>query len=163
MKSTTIQLPVMLSNYIAVQEFLHSNTAIRKGINNTFATLNELQNAENLCKAILDPVREKFKAKINISSGYRSPELNRAIGSNTNSQHCKGEAVDIDDFSENFLSLKETFYFIRENLEFDQLIWEFGNNENPAWVHVSYKKIGNRKQVLKSKKLDGHTVYEPFK
>ena len=94
--------------------------------------------------SIFEPLREYVECPIYISSFYRSPELNTAIGGSKNSQHCKGEAIDLDDVYSKVKN-KVFFDYIKENLDFDQLIWEFGDDENPAWVHVSYKEKGNRK------------------
>ena len=106
-----------------------------------------------------------FRCPIHISSGYRSAELNKCIGGSSTSQHCNGEAIDIDmDGSPNGVTNKMVFDYIKDNLEFDQLIWEFGTSENPDWVHVSYESTGKqRKQILKAVKANGKTTYEPYK
>jgi hypothetical protein len=110
---------------------------------------------------IFQPIRDHFGKPIFVSSAYRSEKLNKAIGGSANSQHCRGEALDIDNDSTNDPTNKEIFDFIRENLEFDQLINEFPDiNGNPSWVHVSVKKNGqNRGQVLKAVKENGRTKY----
>ena len=97
-----------------------------------------------------------------MSSGYRSPELNKAIGGSKTSQHCKGEAIDIDNDAREYPSNADIFWYIYDHLEFDQMIWEFGDDKNPSWVHVSYKSEGNRKQVLRASKSKGRTVYTNF-
>jgi D-alanyl-D-alanine dipeptidase len=97
-----------------------------------------------------------MKCPIKISSGYRSPELNKLIGGAKASQHNVGEAVDIDLDGKN----GELFSYIVNNLDFDQIIWEFGDDTNPDWVHVSYKSTGNRKQLLKAVKASGKTQYQ---
>jgi hypothetical protein len=97
---------------------------------------------------------------IHISSGYRSKELNDAIGGSQTSQHSKGQAIDIDmDGSSNGVSNADVYNFIKDNLEFDQLIWEFGTDKNPDWVHVSYVNGPNRKQKLKAVRTNGKTSY----
>ena len=107
---------------------------------------NDTQKAalEALVKNVLDPARETFGSTIKVTSGFRSPEVNKAINGATNSQHLKGEAADIT-CSDNAKLLS----IIRQNLPFDQLIWEKGNDIQPAWVHVSFKPTGNRKEVLR--------------
>ena len=97
---------------------------------------------------------------IHISSGYRSKGLNDAVGGSLTSQHCKGEAIDIDmDGSSNGVTNKMVYDYIKDNLVFDQLIWEFGTDKNPDWVHVSYSKTKNKKQKLKAIKSNGKTSY----
>ena len=134
-----------ISNHISLKEATRSNTAQRLGI-------------DNFPNKIFEPLREYVECPIYISSFYRSPELNTAIGGSKNSQHCKGEAIDLDDVYSKVKN-KVFFDYIKENLDFDQLIWEFGDDENPAWVHVSYKEKGNRNRILKAIKLKGKTQY----
>jgi hypothetical protein len=98
-----------------------------------------------------------------ISSGYRSKELNTAIGGSLTSQHCQGEAIDIDMDGAGTISNADVFNYIKDELNFDQLIWEFGDLKNPDWVHVSYESTGKqRKQILKAVKVGGKTLYKPF-
>jgi hypothetical protein len=109
---------------------------------------------------------------IRLSSGYRSEALNKAIGGAgkvvngkyvASSQHCKGEAIDID-MDGTSITNKQVFDFIKDNLNFDQLIWEFGTSTNPDWVHVSYDSEGKqRKQILKAVKQGSSTSYVPYK
>ena len=110
------------------------------------------------CKCVFEPIREHFNQPIYISSFYRSPELNTAIGGSKNSQHCKGEALDIDDVF-GTVTNADIFNYIKERLDFDQLIWEFGDDQNPAWVHVSYRLGNNRRRILKAYKSQGKTAY----
>ena len=122
-------------------------TATRKGINNTPGA-GDIKNLENLCYEILEPLRAKFDKPITITSGYRSEALCEAIGSKSTSQHCKGMASDIEIAGISNLQLA---YWLQNNVDFDQLILEFYNPDDPAggWVHVSYNEKGsNRKQVL---------------
>ena len=134
-----------ISKYITYQEAVTSQTAIRKGIDNT-PNSNALINMQLLGIRVFDVVREHFKKPIRVSSFYRSLLLNNAVGGSRTSQHVTGEAIDIQ-ATKGFTN-SQIFHYIKDNLEFDQLIWEYGTKENPAWVHVSYKKSGNRKQVL---------------
>ncbi len=99
---------------------------------------------------------------IYVSSGYRSDALNKAIGGSRKSQHSKGEALDLDNDNKNVAaSNTEIFNYIKDNLDFDQLIWEFGTDENPDWVHVSYLSIDeNRKRCLRAYKENGKTKYK---
>jgi hypothetical protein len=110
---------------------------------------------------VFEKIREHFGVPIHISSGYRSKELNKAVGGSATSQHCSGEAIDIDmDGSANGVTNAQVFNFIKDNIEFDQLIWEFGSDTNPDWVHVSYESTGKqRKQILKAVKSSGKTAY----
>ena len=134
-----------ISKYITYQEAVTSQTAIRKGIDNT-PNSNALINMQLLGIRVFDIVREHFKKPIRVSSFYRSLLLNNAVGGSRTSQHVTGEAIDIQ-ATKGFTNA-QIFNFIKDNLEFDQLIWEYGTKENPAWVHVSYRKSGNRKQIL---------------
>lgn len=143
-------------------EMIRSETAKRKGISNT-PKPEHLDNMILLAKRIFEPIRNYFKTAIFISSGYRSEALNRAIKGSRSSQHSKGQAIDIDMDGSGTISNREVFYYIKENLEFDQLIWEFGDNYNPDWVHVSYAEGKNRKEVLVAYKMLGMTRYKPYK
>jgi hypothetical protein len=126
-------------------------------------TPEHIENFKLLAEKIFEPIREHFKVPIHISSGYRSKELNAKIGGSATSQHCKGEAIDIDmDGSPNGVTNKMVFDYIKDNLPFDQLIYEFGDSNNPDWVHVSYSRNAKRGQVLKAFKLNGATKYFPY-
>jgi hypothetical protein len=124
-----------------------------------------IANFKLLAENIFEPIRKHFGKPIFISSGYRSAELNKAIGGAASSQHCSGEAIDIDmDGHAGGVTNKMVFDFIKENLNFDQLIWEFGTDANPDWVHVSYESTGKqRKQILKAVRKGGATSYVPYK
>ena len=131
-----------------------SSTAKRKGVSNE-PTPEHIENMKVLAEKIFEPIRRHFNTSIFISSGYRSEALNKATpGASKTSQHSKGEAMDIDmDGSGSKVSNADIFYWIKDNLNFDSLIWEFGNETNPSWVHVSYNTKGNqRMQVLKATK-----------
>lgn len=146
-----------ISDHISMKEALRSNTAQRLGINN-MPDNETLVTMQITAQHIFEPLRNHFNEPIYISSFYRSPELNKAIGGSTNSQHCKGEAIDIDDVYSK-ASNADFFNYIKDKLEFDQLIWEFGDDENPAWVHVSYNLGKNRMRILKAIKENGRTKY----
>ncbi len=154
---------MQLSEHLNLAEVTRSETAKRKGISN-MPTPEHLENFKNLAINIFEPIRKHFGKPIHISSGYRSKELNTAIGGSLTSQHCSGEAIDIDmDGSANGITNKQVFDYIKQHLNFDQLIWEFGTSANPDWVHVSYKTNGKqRKQVLKAVKQGGKTSYVPY-
>jgi hypothetical protein len=152
-----------LSKHLELAEVIRSSTAKRLGIKNE-PTAEHLANLKLLAENIFEPIREHFGRPIFISSGYRSAALNKATpGASTTSQHSKGEAIDIDmDGTE--ISNKQVFEFIKNNLVWDQLIWEFGNKDNPDWVHVSYSATGKqRKQILSATKVNGKTIYTNLK
>lgn len=149
-----------ISKHLSLAEVIRSETAKRIGISN-MPTPEHIENFKILAENVFEKVREHFKVPIHISSGYRSLELNRAIkGSSKTSQHMKGEAIDIDmDGSSDGVTNADIYNFIKDNLEYDQLIWEFGTDNNPDWVHVSYSKNKNKKQRLKAVKINGKTSY----
>lgn len=152
-----------LSKNFWLSEFTISSSAKRLGIKNT-PTEEHIANMKLLCEEILEPIREHFDHPIFISSGYRSKELNaKTKGASKTSQHSTGEAVDIDmDGSE--VTNAEIFNYIKDNLPFDQLIWEHGTKQNPDWVHVSYESQGlPRKEILRAYKIKGETAYKTFK
>jgi len=153
---------MQLSKNLALSEVTRSETAKRKGISN-MPTPEHIENFKKLAEKVFQPIREHFGVPIHISSGYRSKELNTAIGGSLSSQHCQGEAIDID-MDGTTITNKQIFDFIKNNLNFDQLIWEFGTDKNPDWVHVSYESTGKqRKQILVAKRVGGKTTYVPYK
>jgi len=153
---------MQLSKNLALAEVTRSETAKRKGISN-MPTPEHLENFKKLAENVFQPIREHFGVPIHISSGYRSAALNKAVGGSASSQHCTGEAIDID-MDGTSITNAQIFNFIKDNLEFDQLIAEFPVNSNPAWVHVSYESSGKqRKQILVAKKVGGATKYIPYK
>jgi hypothetical protein len=148
-----------ISTHLNLAEVTRSDSAKRHGIDNT-PTAEHLENFKLLAEKVFEPIRLHFKEPIFISSGYRSKALNDFIGGSASSQHCKGQAIDIDmDGSKNGVTNKMVFDFIVSRLDFDQLIWEFGTDANPDWVHVSFMKSGNRKQKLKAIRTNGKTTY----
>jgi hypothetical protein len=150
-----------LSEHFALAEFTRSESAKRHGVSNE-PTPEHLENIKVLCEKVLEPIRTKF-GPLNISSGYRSKVLNHYIGGALTSQHCEGKAADIDQDDMGSVSNTEIFNYIKDNLDFDQMIWEFGDNNKPDWVHVSYNGAKNRKQILRALKVNGKTVYAPYK
>tara|TARA_A100001391_G_scaffold15352_3_gene8690 strand:- start:5870 stop:6334 length:465 start_codon:yes stop_codon:yes gene_type:complete len=148
----------MISKHISEKEATKSVTALRLGIDNT-PNGDAIANMKELANKVFQPLREWVGGPIKINSMYRSSALNEAIGGSTRSQHCKGQAMDIDDIYGHKTN-KEMFAWIKENLDFDQMIWEFGNEDNPDWVHVSYvSEDKNRNKILKAVRDDGKTKY----
>jgi len=148
-----------LSKNLSLAEFTRSSTAKRRGIDNN-PDGDHLEAAKQLAENIFQPIREHFGKAIFISSGYRSDALNKAIGGSTTSQHSKGEAIDIDMDGHPGPSNTDVFEYIKDNLPFDQLIWEFGDDKKPDWVHVSYKANGpQRGQILRAKRNSARTTY----
>ena len=149
-----------LTENFSLNELTKSQTAERKGIDNTPSTEHQ-ENLKSLCEMILQPIRDHFGQVVSVSSGYRSPELCVAIGSSTQRQHAKGEASDFEIFG---VSNKELADYIDQNLDYDQLILEYWKGEdepNSGWVHCSYTNGNNRKQYLRAYKENGSTKYEP--
>ena len=145
-----------LSKHLSLVEVTKSNTATRLGIDNS-PTEEHLANLKVVAEKVFEPIREHFGVPIGISSGYRSKKLNTAVKGSSSSEHCKGMALDIDADIFGGITNKEIFTYIRENLEFTQLIWEFGNDNEPNWVHVSYNPSNLKKQVLKAVKGGRYT------
>ena len=151
-----------LSRNLSLKEVTKSNTAERHGIDNQ-PNEEQLKNLISLAENVFQPCRDYFGRAIYISSGLRSKELNTKIGGSSSSQHCKGEALDLDCDIFGGITNGELFDFIRAKIDFDQLIWEFGDSKNPNWVHVSRKiKGNNRNQILKAQKIAGKTVYSIY-
>ena len=138
-----------LSKNLSLSECLVSQTAKRLGLSNE-PTQEHLDNLQLIATNIFQPLREGLNKPIYVSSGYRSEELNEAIkGSSKTSQHMKGQALDLDADVYGGVTNAEIFYFIRDNLDFDQLIWEYGTKDTPNWVHVSFRKGNNRGSVFR--------------
>ena len=152
-----------LSEHLDLSEVTRSESAKRKGISN-MPTESHIANFKLLAENVFEPIRKHFRCPIIISSGYRSKELNAAIGGSLTSQHCQGEAIDIDmDGTPNGVTNRMVFDYIKDNLVFDQLIYEFGDANNPDWVHVSYESTGTqRKQILRATRSNGKTVYSKY-
>ncbi len=152
---------MQLSKHLSLAEVTRSETAKRNGISN-MPTEEHVKNFKLLAEKIFEPIREHFKVPIHISSGYRSKALNTAIKGSLSSQHCSGEAIDID-MDGTDITNAQIFHYIKDNLNFDQIIWEFGTDKNPDWVHVSFSASKpQRKQMLVAKKVNGKTTYTPY-
>ena len=152
-----------LSKNLSLAEVTKSNTASRLGIDNTPDDWT-IENLRAIAGDVFQPLRDAFGTPIYVSSGYRSEELNRAIGGSVRSQHVQGRALDLDADVFGVCTNAEIFRFILNNLTFDQLIWEFGDQDNPDWVHVSYVRDGlNRGRCLKAcRDEEGKVYYEPI-
>ena len=149
----------MISKHISEKEGVYSITATRRGIDN-IPNSDELNNMRLLAEEVFEPLRVYVGGPIKINSFFRCPELNTAIGGSGKSQHCKGQAMDIDDTFGKMINA-DMYHWIKENLEFDQMIWEFGDDENPDWVHVSYvSESENRNRCLRALRKNGKTHYE---
>tara|TARA_Y100001938_G_C7886756_1_gene327804 strand:+ start:153 stop:635 length:483 start_codon:yes stop_codon:yes gene_type:complete len=149
-----------LSKNLSLAEVTKSTTAKRLGIDNTPDDEWIIENLRAIADVIFQPLRDSFKCPIFVSSGYRSPDLNVAIGGSKRSQHMEGRALDLDADVYGGCTNSQIFNWIRENVEFDQMVWEFGDGDNPDWVHVSYVRDGvNRKRCLKALRDDRGKVY----
>ena len=138
-----------LSKHVSYKEGVYSTTALRLGLKNDPSD-DHLVNMMNISEKVFEPLRTHVGGPIKINSFYRGPELNKAIGGSSKSQHCHGQAIDIDDTYGN-ASNAEMYNWIKANLDYDQMIWEFGTDENPDWVHVSYVSPDkNRKRCLQA-------------
>ena len=148
----------MISEHISYKEGVYSITATRLGIDNT-PNDEQLNNMELVAKEVFEPLREWVGGPIKVNSFFRGLGLNTAIGGAKSSQHMKGQAMDIDD-GYGHATNAEMYHWIKENLDFDQLIWEFGDDDNPNWLHVSYvSKEDNRNRCLKAYKEQGRSKY----
>jgi zinc D-Ala-D-Ala carboxypeptidase len=148
-----------ISKHISYREGVKSNTATRLGIDNTPGDY-ELGNMQLIAEKVFEPLRAWVGGPVKINSFYRNKELNMAIGGSQRSQHCEGRAIDLDDTFAHKTN-KEMHDWIRDNLNFDQLIYEFGDDNNPDWVHVSYvSEDQNRNRCLRALKKNGRTTYE---
>jgi hypothetical protein len=151
---------MQISKHLSLAEVSRSETAKRKGINNT-PSGEHLENFKKLAENIFEPIREHFGVPIHISSGYRSKELNAAVGGSATSDHCVGSAIDIDQENSSITN-NQVFNFIKDNLKFKQLIAEFPVNGQLSWVHVAYNENNLKNQILVAKKVNGKTVYIPY-
>ena len=143
-----------ISKHISYKKAVGSNYAKQKGIKNK-PNEEQVENMKLLAEEVFEPLREWVDAPIKVNSMFRSLELNTALKGSKTSSHMKGEAMDITSMGGK--SNLEMFHYIKDNLEFDQLIWEFG--KEPKWLHVSYNKDNNRKQVLVTKKRGVYYTY----
>lgn len=147
-----------ISNYTTIEQACKSETAIRKGIDNT-PNQEQIEAMKLLCEKVYDPLCKTIGGVLPYTSFFRSVKLNKAIGGSSTSQHCKGEAIDIDCDGTNITN-KTIFELLKAEFDFDQIIKEYPDiNGNPSWVHVSWSSKANRKEILVAKKIKGKTVY----
>jgi len=157
-----------LSNHLSLKEVTYSATAIKHGINNE-PNIGQLQVLKEMASKVFEPCRKFVGAPLKVTSGFRSKELNKKIGGSLSSDHCISDhataALDLDCDVYGGKTNAELFHYIKEKLNFKQLIWEFGNEDNPSWVHVSYSINDhfNKREVLIAKRQGGRTVYEYWK
>ena len=148
-----------LSANFTLKELTDSDTARKKGLDNT-PTLQVIENLTVLAEKILQPVRDHYGKSVKVNSGYRSPEVNASVGGSKTSDHCKGQAADIEI---NGVANGDLAEWVSKNLKFTQVILEFYTQGIPdsGWVHVSYDPDNLKCQVLTAIKQDGKTVYLP--
>ncbi len=145
-----------LSDHFTLDELTRSQTAVRKNIDNTPQDI-DIERLQALCENVLEPIRIHFDNPITISSGFRAPELNTAIGGSTTSQHCIGEATDFIVHNTQLRTVWE-WIILESGIDFDQVIYEFGR-----WIHISHKKWGtNRNQIMIASKVNSATKYATF-
>jgi len=148
----------VISNHISYKEATYSRTATRLDIENK-PNEKQMQSMCLIADEVFEPLRMYVGGPIKINSFFRAPKLNKAIGGSTKSQHCHGQAIDLDD-TYGRATNAEMYNFIKEHLDFDQMIWEFGDDDNPDWVHISYVSADkNRNRCLKAYKENGKTKY----
>jgi hypothetical protein len=151
-----------LSEHLDLAEVIKSDSAKRKGISN-MPTPEHIENFKKLAVNVFEPIRKHFGVPIHISSGYRSKELNAVIGGASNSDHCFGMALDLDQQGHSSgVTNKQVFDFIKDNLKFKQLIWEGGTKQEPDWVHVSYDEKNLKKEVLLATLVKGKMQYSKY-
>ncbi len=148
-----------ISDHITYAEAIHSNTAKRKSIDNT-PSQTQVDAMKLIAEKIFEPLRKWVGGPIKVNSFFRSVTLNETIGGVASSQHCKGQAIDIDDVY-GYKSNAEMYKWVQENLDYDQMIWEFGTDTQPNWIHISYvSKEENRNKCLKAYKEHSRTKYK---
>lgn len=145
-----------ISEHISYAEAVKSNTAIKFGIDNTpdKATIERMK---HVAVQVFEPLRNHFGIPIGVTSFYRSPALNKKIGGSSTSEHVYGSAIDIDADVYGMITNRDIFEYIKKNLTFNQLIWEFGTDNEPDWVHVSRKQSGNKNQILQAYRVKDWT------
>ena len=148
----------MISKHVSDKEGVYSATALRRGLDNT-PNAEQLECMKEIAEKLFEPLRKWVGGPIKINSFFRGLPLNTAIGGSKSSQHMKGQAMDIDDTFDHVTNA-DMYNYIKNNLDFDQLIWEFGDDDNPNWLHVSYvSKEDNRNRCLRAYKSNNKTVY----
>ena len=149
-----------ISEHISWTEAIRSKTAKKHEIEN-IPNQSQIVNMKSIAKNVFEPLRTWANEPIRINSFFRSPELCIKIKSKPTSQHTKGQALDIDAMGQK--TNGELFEYIKDNLNFDQLIWEHGDSENPDWIHISYvDKLNNRNRILRAVKKGNKTTYEYY-
>lgn len=152
-----------LTKNFTLEELSNSSTAKRLGIDN-IPNNEQVENLRLLCEKVLQPIREKYGKPIIISSGFRCEKLNKAIGGSPTSEHRYGMAADFHSLSDTLSDNKALWDLIRTmNLNFGQLIYEYGSDSGPDWIHISYNEKNNRKQILRCKKVNGKASYSTMK
>ena len=147
-----------ISKHISYKEGTYSQTALRRGLDNT-PNEEQLKCMKEVAENLFEPLREWVGGPIKINSFFRGEPVNTAIGGSRKSQHMKGQAIDIDDTFRHKTNA-EMYYYIKDNLDFDQMIWEFGDDKNPNWLHISWvSHRPNRKKLTIAKKVNGRTKY----
>jgi zinc D-Ala-D-Ala carboxypeptidase len=148
-----------ISDHISYKEATHSATALRKNLDNT-PDKNQLKCMKDIAENLFEPLRKWVGGPIKINSFFRGEPVNTAIGGSKYSQHMKGQAIDIDD-TFGYKTNAEMYHYIKDNLDFDQMIWEFGDDKNPNWVHISWvSHRPNRKKLTIAYKEGGKTKYK---
>ena len=149
-----------ISAHVSYKEGTYSATAIRKGLDNT-PDAKQLHCMQDVAYNIFEPLREFVGGPIKVNSFFRAEKVNKAIGGEKYSQHMKGQAMDIDD-TFGYATNAEMYHYIREHLDFDQMVWEFGDDENPNWIHVSYvsHRPNRKKLTIALRDENGKTKYE---
>lgn len=152
-----------LTKNFTLEELSNSSTAKRLGIDN-IPNNEQVNNLRLLCEKVLQPIREKYGKPIIVSSGFRCDKLNKAVGGSKTSEHRYGMAADFHSLSDTLSDNKELWDLIRTmNLNFGQLIYEYGSDYGPDWIHISYNEKNNRKQILRCKKANGKALYSTMK
>jgi len=157
-----------LSEHLSLKEVTYSATAIKNGINNK-PNIGQILVLKEMASNVFEPCREFIGGPLKVTSGYRGPDLNKRIGGSLTSDHTISDhataALDIDCDVYGGKTNAELFHYIKDKLDFKQLIWEFGDDTNPNWVHVSYSVNPhfNKREVLIAKREGGRTVYEYWK
>ena len=148
----------MISKHISYKEATYSQTGVRRNLDNT-PDEKQIKCMEEVAENIFEPLRRWVGGPIKVNSFFRGEPVNTAIGGSRTSQHMKGQGIDIDD-TFGHATNAQMYNFIKENLDFDQMVWEFGDDENPNWLHVSYvTHRKNRKKLTIAKKVNGRTKY----
>ena len=148
----------MISEHISYKEATHSNTALRRDLDNT-PNDEQLKCMKEVAENLFEPLRKWVGGPIKVNSFFRGEPVNTAIGGSKRSQHMKGQAIDIDD-TFGYKTNAEMYHYIKDNLDFDQMIWEFGDDKNPNWIHISWvSHRPNRKKLTIAKKVNGKTKY----